>query len=161
MRRRFYPAVAYGTLVVDAYLALASVATKATPREGHRYLPPFGFVVASEASRFLVLLVATWTAILALGCLSVSGEQRERPHAAAVLWFVLVSRWFGLSSGSRCSLSFSGSGLSGEGDVRAHGQTQRFQARADSLKGSMFHSVTWVIGLAVASWDSLSASSWK
>jgi hypothetical protein len=90
MRRRFYTAVAYGTLVVDAYLALASVATKATPREGHRYLPPFGFVVASEASRFLVLLVATWTAILALGCLSVSGEQRERPHSAAVLWFVLV-----------------------------------------------------------------------
>ena len=90
MRKRFYPAVAYGTLVVDAYLALASVATKATPREGHRYLPPFGFVGASEASRFLVLLVATWTAILALGCLSVSGEQRERPHAAAVLWFVLV-----------------------------------------------------------------------
>jgi hypothetical protein len=90
MRRRFYLAVAYGTLVVDAYLALASVATKAIPREGHCYLPPFGFVVASEASRFLVLLVATWTAILALGCLSVSGDQRERPHSAAVLWFVLV-----------------------------------------------------------------------
>ena len=90
MRRRFYPAVAYGTLVVDAYLALAALATKAMPREGHWYLPPFGFVVASEASRFLVLLIATWTAILALGCLSVSGDQRERPHSAAVLWFVLV-----------------------------------------------------------------------
>jgi hypothetical protein len=90
MRRRFYPAVAYGTLVVDAYLALAAVATKATPREGHRYLPPFGFVGASEASRFLVLVVATWTAILALGCFRAGGEQRERPHSAAVLWFVLV-----------------------------------------------------------------------
>jgi hypothetical protein len=90
MPTRFYTAVAYGTLVVDAYLALASVATKAIPREGHRYLPPFGLVGVSEASRFLVLLVATWTAILALGCLRASGEQRERPHAAAVLWFVLV-----------------------------------------------------------------------
>jgi hypothetical protein len=90
MRRRFYPAVAYGTLVVDAYLALASVATRATPREGHRYLPPFGWVGASDASRFLVVVVATWTAILALGCLRASGEQRERPHSAAVLWFVVV-----------------------------------------------------------------------
>lgn len=82
--------MAYATLVVDAYLALASVATKATPREGHRYLPPFGFVDASDTSRFLVVLVATWTAILALGCLSACGEQRERHHSAAVLWFVLV-----------------------------------------------------------------------
>jgi hypothetical protein len=90
MRRRFYAAVAYGTLVVDAYLALASVASKATPREGHRYLPPFGWVGASEASRFLVLVVATWTAILALGCLRAGGEQREGPHSAAVLWFVVV-----------------------------------------------------------------------
>jgi hypothetical protein len=90
MRRTFYTAVAYGTLVVDAYLALASVATKAIPREGRRYLPPFGFVGVSEASRFLVLLVATWTAILALGCLRASGEQRERSHSAGVLWFVLV-----------------------------------------------------------------------
>jgi hypothetical protein len=90
MRSRFYSVAAYGTLVADAYLALASVATRATPREGHRYLPPFGFVGASEGSRFLVLAVATWTAILALGCLRGSGEHRERPHAAAVLWFVLV-----------------------------------------------------------------------
>jgi hypothetical protein len=90
VQSKFYPAVAYGTLVVDAYLALAAVATRATPREVHRYLPPFGLVGESEASRFLVLLVATWTAILALGCLRASDEHRERPHAAAVLWFVLV-----------------------------------------------------------------------
>ncbi len=90
MRTTFYTAAAYGTLVVDAYLALASVATKALPREGHRFLPPFGFVGASQASRFVVLLVATWTAILALGCLKASDEKRQRPHSAAVLWFLLV-----------------------------------------------------------------------
>jgi hypothetical protein len=75
MRTRFYTAVAYGTLALDAYLALACVATRAIPRDGHRYLPPFGFVGASEASRFVVLSVATWTAILALGCLREGGEQ--------------------------------------------------------------------------------------
>ncbi len=90
MRTRFYTAVAYGTLVADAYLALASVATKAMPREGHHYLPPFGWVGVSEVSRILVLFVATWTAILALGCLAASSGPRESPHGGAILWFVLV-----------------------------------------------------------------------
>ena len=36
------------------------------------------------------MLVATWTAILAFGCLRAGDEQRERPQAAAVLWFGLV-----------------------------------------------------------------------
>lgn len=86
----FYTSVAYGTLVVDAYLALACAAIRALPREGHQYLPPFGWIGASEAGRILVLSVATWTAILALGCLRATDAQHERSHAAAVLWVALV-----------------------------------------------------------------------
>jgi hypothetical protein len=89
MGKRFYTAWAYGTLIVDAYLALASVATRAAPQVRH-YLPPYNWVPVSVAGHFLMLLVATWTAILALGCLRADSEQRESPHATGVLWFVLV-----------------------------------------------------------------------
>jgi hypothetical protein len=89
MRTKFYIAVAYGTLVVDAYLALACAATKATPYVND-YLPPFRLVGGSDASRILVLGVATWTAILATGCLRAPSERREDLHGAGILWFVFV-----------------------------------------------------------------------
>lgn len=89
MRISFFTALAYATLVVDGYLALAAVATKVVPQV-RRYLPPFAWLDVSETTRYLVLLVATWTAFLALGCLRPTGSQRDRPHAAVVLWFGLV-----------------------------------------------------------------------
>ena len=89
MRLTIYTILAYGTLLADAYLALASVATRAMHPEYQRYLPPFGDAV-SEGSRILVLLVATWTAVLALGCLRAGRTEAERSHAPGVLWFVLV-----------------------------------------------------------------------
>lgn len=89
MRTTFYTTAAYGTLLADAYLALASVATRMIHPEYQRYLPPFGDDV-SEGSRILVLLVATWTAVLAVGCLRAGRTEAEGWHAPGVLWFVLV-----------------------------------------------------------------------
>ena len=89
MRTTFYTAAAYGTLLADAYLALASIATRMMRPEYQRYLPPFGGG-ASEGSRILVLLVATWTAVLALGCLRTGRAEAKDSHASGVLWFVLV-----------------------------------------------------------------------
>ena len=90
MRTTFYTAAAYETLLADAYLALAWVATRMMHREYHRYLPPFGIDGVSEGSGLLVLIVATWTAVLALGCLRAGRTERDESHAPGALWFVLV-----------------------------------------------------------------------
>ena len=83
----FFSVVGYGALVVDAYLVLASIAARMMKAEYLAYLPPFGAV---EPSRFVVLLVATWTAVLAIGCLSANDAPSGRRSAPGVLWFVLV-----------------------------------------------------------------------
>lgn len=82
----FYTSVAYGTLVVSTYLALVSIASRA----GVRHLPPFGAERVSDASRFLVILVATWMTVLSFGCLRAGRTQAERPYIPGVVWFVLV-----------------------------------------------------------------------
>ena len=40
--RGFFLVVGYGTLIVDVYLVLASVAAKMMKAQYSRYLPPFG-----------------------------------------------------------------------------------------------------------------------
>ena len=86
MMSKFYTSVAYGTLFVSTYLALVSIASRA----GVRYLPPFGAERVSDASRFLVILVATWMTVLSFGCLRAGRTQAERPYLPGVVWFVLV-----------------------------------------------------------------------
>ena len=86
MMSKFYTSVAYGTLFVSTYLALVSIASRA----GVRHLPPFGAERVSDASRFLVILVATWMTVLSFGCLRAGRTQAERPYLPGVVWFVLV-----------------------------------------------------------------------
>lgn len=90
MRTKFYLVLEYGTLVVDVYLALASIASKMMKQEYRHYLPPFGSEGVAEPSRFMVLLVANWTGILAMACLKASTVQPERAPTPGALWFVLV-----------------------------------------------------------------------
>lgn len=42
MRTKFYLLVGYGTLVIDVYLVLASIASRMMKAEYTRLLPPFG-----------------------------------------------------------------------------------------------------------------------
>lgn len=58
--------------------------------EYSRYLPPFGSEGVGQPSHFVVLCIATWTAILAAGCLRANNAAREREHAPGSLWFILV-----------------------------------------------------------------------
>lgn len=90
MRTKFYLVVGYGTLAVDAYLVLASIATRMMKAEYSRFVPPFGAHTGGEPSRVMVLLIATWTAILAMGCLRANNEQAGKTRSAGTIWFVLV-----------------------------------------------------------------------
>lgn len=78
--------LAYGTLAVDAYLALASIAATM----GQNRLPPFGIIGVSQGSRLLVLLLATVTAALAVSRLTADRSQASRPYTAGAVWFVLL-----------------------------------------------------------------------
>ena len=86
--RKFYRAIGYLTLVVDAYLVLASIATRMMKAEYTHFLPPFGSDNGTQPSRVLVLIMATWTAILAVGCLNQS--RPESNSAPGSLWFIVV-----------------------------------------------------------------------
>ena len=86
MQTKFFLTVGFGTLVVDAFLVLASIATKMMKREYSGYLLPFGSE-GSEPSRFLVLLIASWTGILAIGCIR---SRKTSSDGAGTLWFVLI-----------------------------------------------------------------------
>lgn len=90
MQTTFFLAVGYGTLVVGAYLVLASVASKMMKSQYLGYLPPFGSMGGAEPSNFMVLLIATWTAILAMGCLRVNRSPTDQAPAPGSLWFGLV-----------------------------------------------------------------------
>ena len=90
MQTKFYLMVGYGTLILDVYLVLASVATKMMNTQYRHLLPPFGSNGGAEPSRLIVLFVATWTAILAMGCLRANTVQSEGGSAPGTLWFVLV-----------------------------------------------------------------------
>ena len=88
--RGFFLVVGYGTLIVDVYLVLASIAARMMKAQYRGYLPPFGSEAGAEPTRFMVLLVATWTAILAIGCLRANHAQPEGTRASGTLWFVAV-----------------------------------------------------------------------
>ena len=87
MQTKFFLAVGYGTLIVDVYLVLASIATRMMNSQYTGYLPPFG-PDGAQTSRFMVLLIATWTAILALGC--IRSNNPKSAGAPGTIWFVLV-----------------------------------------------------------------------
>lgn len=89
MQTKFFLAIGFGTLIIDAYLVLASIATKMMKREYSGYLLPFGSE-GDAPSRFIVLLIATWTAILAIGCIRSSNTKSEKSSAPGILWFVVV-----------------------------------------------------------------------
>lgn len=89
MQTKFYIFVGYGTLLCDAYLVLTSIAAKMMqPQYGH-LLPPFGWEGVGVPSHFTVLFIATWTGILAMGCLA-RNTTPEKADAPGKLWFVLV-----------------------------------------------------------------------
>lgn len=90
MQMKFFLAVGYGILVVDAYLVLASVASKMMKSQYLGYLPPFGSMGGAQPSNVMVLLIATWTATLAIGCLRTSRSQSNQAPASGSLWFGLV-----------------------------------------------------------------------
>ena len=69
------------------YLSCACLDSK---QASVRHLPPFGAERVSDASRFLVILVATWMTVLSFGCLRAGRIQAERPYLPGVVWFVLV-----------------------------------------------------------------------
>ena len=90
MRQKFYNVVAYGTLIVDAYLVLASIAIRMMKTQYRHYLPPFDSEGDVEPSRFIVLVVATWTAFLAIGCLKSANVKSEGAAAAGIVPFILL-----------------------------------------------------------------------
>ena len=57
------------TLLIDAYVLLAMVATSRMPPEYHDWLPPFGYEFAASAPRSVYIWLVGWTGFLALGCL--------------------------------------------------------------------------------------------
>ena len=57
------------TLLIDAYLLLAMVATGRTKAEYHKWLPPFGYEFAASMPRSVYICMFAWTGFLALGCL--------------------------------------------------------------------------------------------
>ena len=90
MRLKFYAALAFGTLAIDVYLALVSVATRMISGKNAAYLLPFASDGVSDGERILMLVVAGWTAVLAIGCLKASDPHNERPFAPGPIWFVVV-----------------------------------------------------------------------
>jgi len=90
LRASPFTIAAYVTLLADAYLVLASLASRMMQEAYASYLLPFSGDNNSDETHFLVLIVATWTAILAVGCLSSRRTSSQGNHSAAVVWFFLV-----------------------------------------------------------------------
>jgi len=88
VQRRVFKVAACVTLFVDAYLALACVATEMMSPEYHYYLPPFGFAAVAAVHKFLILIVIAWTALLAIGCL-IDPDRRLQGLDAYVLLMTL------------------------------------------------------------------------
>lgn len=81
---------AYVTLLADAYLVLASLASRMMRNAYTSYLLPFSTDKNSDGTHLMVLIIATSTAVLAVGCLSSRRRSSNDNYAAAVVWIVLV-----------------------------------------------------------------------
>ena len=81
---------AYVTLFADTYLVLASLASRMMKEAYASYLLPFSGDKNSDETHLTVLTIATWTAVLAVGCLSSRRRSSNDNYSAAVVWIVLV-----------------------------------------------------------------------
>jgi hypothetical protein len=81
---------AYVTLLADAYLVLASLASRMMKEPYASYLLPFSGDKNSDAIHLMILIIATWTAVLAVGCLSSRRGSSNDNYSVAVVWIVLV-----------------------------------------------------------------------
>ncbi len=75
---------AIATLLADAYLILALLATQRMKPEYHHYLPPFGTEAARPIPRAAWLVLVSWTAILAVGSLKAATVPRPSRKDAAI-----------------------------------------------------------------------------
>jgi hypothetical protein len=73
--KQFCRITAYITLLLDAYLLLASVATMNMKTQYHAYLPPFSLRSVEALPRALIVLVVGWTALLAVACLLLTNRR--------------------------------------------------------------------------------------
>lgn len=69
------------TLLFDAYLLLAMVATMRMKVEYHYLLPPFGSELARSTPRIVYVWLVLWTGFLAVGCLY-STKRRDQPETS-------------------------------------------------------------------------------
>lgn len=67
------------TLLFDAYLLLALVATIRMKVEYLYLLPPFGSELARSTPRVVYIWLVAWTGFLALGCLYAT-RRRDQPE---------------------------------------------------------------------------------
>lgn len=81
---------AYVTLLADTYLVLASLASRMMKEAYASYLLPFSGDKNSDETHLMILIIATWTAVLAVGCLSSRRRSSNDNYSAAVVWIVLV-----------------------------------------------------------------------
>ncbi len=72
------------TLLADAYLILALLATQRMKPEYHHYLPPFGSEAVRPIPRAAWSVWVFWTAILAVGLLKAASVPRPGRSQAAI-----------------------------------------------------------------------------
>ncbi len=87
---RGLPIIACLTLIVDAYLVLAAQASVMLQNDLGAKLLPFGDAATAEETRFWVLIVTTWTAVLAVGCLTSRRRSAGWTPWSGVMFFALV-----------------------------------------------------------------------
>lgn len=90
MKTKFYTLLAYTTLLLDGYLILASQAVRMMKVEYSSYLPLFEAKGFSTRQHTVTLAIATWTAVLAVGCLKTQSSGKGEPRNPAVSWFFVV-----------------------------------------------------------------------
>ncbi len=90
MRSKFYTILGFGTLLIDTYLVLTSIASRMMNAEYREHLPLFGPESDLASSPFMVLIIATWTALLAIGCIRADRKTPEDSNTPALIPFVLI-----------------------------------------------------------------------
>lgn len=85
-----FSVIAYATLLADAYLVLASLASRVMKVGYASNLLPFYADKSSDGSLLVVLVITTWTAVLALGCLSWRRGSSGESVSVVGIWVCLV-----------------------------------------------------------------------